>query len=94
MIKTYNIAIFVIVGLILWLLKLEYQIEFTKPVCIILGLVVVKLWLRRVNTATYILFHVVLFGAGYLWIRHYLDSKSTFDLVAMATELLREAGTK
>lgn len=94
MIKTYNIAIFVIVGLILWLLKLEYQIEFTKPVCIIGGLVVVKLWLRRVNTATYILVHVVFFGAAYFWLRHFLDSVSPFDMVAMATELLKEAGAK
>ena len=94
MIKTYNITIFVIVGLILWLLKLEYQIEFTKPICIILGLVVVKLWLRRVNTATYILFHIVLFGGGFLWLKHYLAAMSSIDLLTMVTKILTEAGAK
>lgn len=94
MIKTYNVAIFVISALILYLLHIEYNVTFTKPVCAILGFVVVKLWLRRVNTATYILVHLVFFAAAYFWIRHFLDTVSTFDLVAMATELLKEAGTK
>lgn len=92
--KTYNIALFVVVGLIMYLVHIEYGITFTKPVYAIIGFVIVKLWLRTVSTATYILVHLVFFAAAYFWVKHFLDTVSAFDMVAIATELMKEAGMK
>lgn len=74
-------AFLFIAALGIYYAHIEYGFQMTRPMCAIGGFALLKLWLRQVNTVTYILFHIVLLGGAFLWIRHYWEQATSFDML-------------